>query len=183
MWPKDRSQWLATINFGYTPQMRALIATLTALMLFATTPVAAGDLKDGAAAYKAGDYQKAFQLLEPLGEQGNVKAQYLLGVLYANGKGVPKNDSKAVYWFTKAAKQGDVKAQLLVGGMYFQGTGVPEDYVLAYAWVNIAAAQGIADGKGLKENFVKIISPAQIAEGQKLSRELWDKYVVPFQKE
>ena len=37
-----------------------LIATLTALMLFATTPVAAGDYEDGMAAYKAGDYQKAF---------------------------------------------------------------------------------------------------------------------------
>ncbi len=39
IWPKDRSQWLATINLGYTPQMRTLIATLIALMLFAATPV------------------------------------------------------------------------------------------------------------------------------------------------
>ena len=39
--------------------MRALIATLTALMLFATTPVAAGDFWDGVVAYNAGDYQKA----------------------------------------------------------------------------------------------------------------------------
>ena len=60
MWPKDRSQWLATINLGYTPQMRTLIA----LMLFATTPVAAGDFEDGLAAYKAGDYQKATRLYE-----------------------------------------------------------------------------------------------------------------------
>ena len=27
------------------------------------------------------------------------------------------------------------------------------------------------------------MTPAQIAEAQKLSRELWDKYVAPFQKE
>ena len=43
----------------YSRSMRTLIATLIALMLFATTPVAAGDYEDGAAAYKAGDYQKA----------------------------------------------------------------------------------------------------------------------------
>jgi len=34
--------------------MRALIATLTALMLFATTPVAAGDFEDGLAAHLPG---------------------------------------------------------------------------------------------------------------------------------
>jgi hypothetical protein len=38
--------------------MRTLIATLIALMLFATTPVAAGAWEDGQAAYRAGDYQK-----------------------------------------------------------------------------------------------------------------------------
>jgi len=95
MWPKDRSQWLATINFGYTPLMRALIATLTALMLFATTPVAAGDLKDGAAAYKAGDHQKAFQLLEPLGEQGDAATQAMIGSFYTLGQGVPDTSPAA----------------------------------------------------------------------------------------
>ena len=39
--------------------MRTLVATLTALMLFATTPVAAGDFADGVVAYNEGDYQKA----------------------------------------------------------------------------------------------------------------------------
>jgi len=44
----------------YSRSMRTLIATLIALMLFATTPVAAGDWEDGSAAHKARDYQKAF---------------------------------------------------------------------------------------------------------------------------
>jgi TPR repeat protein len=67
--------------------------------------------------------------------------------------------------------------------MYYQGTGVPEDYVLAYAWVSIAAAQGRADGKKAKAIIAKRMTPTQIAEAQKVSRELWEKYVVPFQKE
>jgi hypothetical protein len=41
---KGRSQWLATINLGYTSPMR----TLTALMLFAATPVVAGDYENAA---------------------------------------------------------------------------------------------------------------------------------------
>ena len=60
--------------------MRTLIATLIALMLFATTPVAAGDYEDGAAAYKAGDYQKALRLWKPVAEQANKFAQSILGV-------------------------------------------------------------------------------------------------------
>ena len=34
-----------------------------------------------------------------------------------------------------------------------------------------------------KKNVAKAMTPAQIAEAQKLSRELWEKYVVPFRKE
>ena len=89
MWPKDRRQWLATINLGYTPQMRTLIATLIALMLFATTPVAAGDYEDGLAAFKAGDYQKALRIWKPFAEHGNVLAQFSLGRMYEVGEGVP----------------------------------------------------------------------------------------------
>ena len=86
--------------------------------LFATTPVAAGDLKDGATAFLAGDYQKAFQLLEPLGEQGNAETQAMIGSFYTLGKGAPKDDAKAAYWFTKAAKQGIATAQYNLGAMY-----------------------------------------------------------------
>jgi hypothetical protein len=131
-------------------------------MLFAATPVAAGDYEDrieyynGVAALIAGDYQKAFRLLKPLAEQGDAEAQALVGIFYAGGDGVPQN------------------------------------YVRAYAWLSIAAAQReawclvpctpvtITSRIDLITNFM---TPAQIAEAQKLSRELWEKYVVPFQKE
>lgn len=33
-----------------------------------------------------------------LAEQGNAKAQYNLGVMYANGRGVPQDDAKAAKW-------------------------------------------------------------------------------------
>jgi TPR repeat protein len=49
-------------------------------------------------------YQKA-------ADQGQAKAQYNLGVMYANGKGVLKDDKQAVYWYQKAADQGQAKAQ------------------------------------------------------------------------
>jgi hypothetical protein len=127
--------------------MRTLIATLITLMLFATTPVVAGDLEDAAAAYKARDYQKAFRLLKPHAEQGLATAQTMLGLMYGDGNGVPQDHAKAFHWFTKAAKQGQATAQTMLGGMYAQGKGIPEDHARAYAWLSIAAAQGNAGGK------------------------------------
>ena len=55
--------------------MRALIAALTALMLFVAKPVAAGDMKDAEAA--------AFRLWKLLAEQGDTRSQALIGALYA----------------------------------------------------------------------------------------------------
>jgi len=178
MWPKSRRQWLATINLGYNPQMRALIATLIALMLFATTTVAAGAGTEGLTTAQA---QKGFRSFKPLAEQGNPLAQFNLGNMYNKGKGVPEDHAKAVHWYTKAAKQGYARAQFSLGLMYAKGEGVPENDLRAYAWSSIAAARGHAKGKNFKEIIVKLMTPAQIAEAQKLSSELWEKYVLPFQ--
>jgi uncharacterized protein len=60
-------------------------------------------------------------------EQGEVKAQTILGLKYAKGEGVSQDYKQAVYWLTKAAEQGDDTAQYSLGRMYFYGTGKPED--------------------------------------------------------
>ena len=39
-------------------------------------------------------------------EQGNESAQYNLGNMYANGRGVPKDDAEAVRWYRLVAEQG-----------------------------------------------------------------------------
>ena len=64
-----------------------------------------------------------------------------------------------------------------------KGKGVPQDNVRAYAWFSIAATQEVYGGKKGKDIDAKLMTPTQIAKAQKLSSELWEKYVVPFQKE
>ena len=184
MWPKDRSQWLATINLGYTPQMRTLIATLTALMLFATTPVAAGDFEDGLAAYDAGNYRKAFQLWKPLAERGDAGVQANIGGMYRQGLGVTRNPVKAFGWYKKSAKQGVADSQAVVGSMYGFGDGVLRDIIQAYAWSNIAAAQGHAGAKVNQKAFGKYIRD-KLPSGNRviaaaLSETYWKVHVVPF---
>ena len=57
--------------------------------------------------------------LRPKAELGQPDAQFLLGVGYNQGLGVPKNTSEALKWLRKAAGQGHVKAQWSIGYMYY----------------------------------------------------------------
>jgi TPR repeat protein len=88
---------------------------------------------------------------------------------------VPEDNAESVKWFRKGAERGDVAAQINLGNMYYKGEGVPEDYARAYAWWNLAAAQGHKPAAEKKEILRKQMTPAQIAEAQKLSRELCAK--------
>ena len=45
------------------------------------------------AAYKNYDYAMALEHWRPLAEQGDAKAQFQLGIMYAYGQGVPKDDT------------------------------------------------------------------------------------------
>ena len=80
-------------------------------------------------------------------EQGNAKAQFNLGLMYATGRGVPQDDAEAVRWFRLAADQGDASAQFNLGVMYRDGEGVPPDEAEAVRWFRLAADQGNALGQ------------------------------------
>jgi len=97
-------------------------------------------------------------------EQGDVKAQVNLGLMYDQGEVVPQNYQQAVIWYTKGAEQGDADAQANLGVMYKQGIGVTQDYQRALAWYTKAAEQGHAkaqvnlavmyyEGQGVPQNY------------------------------
>ena len=52
-----------------------------------------------------------FESTRALADQGNADAQYNLGVMYANGEGVPENDVMAYVWFSVSATQGTESAR------------------------------------------------------------------------
>lgn len=76
--------------------------------------------------------------------QGDVNAQFNLGWMYAEGRGVPRNYKQAVYWYSRAARQGDASAQFNLGMMYDKGEGVARDDQQAAHWYAKAAEQGLA---------------------------------------
>jgi TPR repeat protein len=77
-------------------------------------------------------------------DQNYAAAQLALGMLYANGQGVPKDDQQYIFWARKAADQGYAVAQDALGYVYLNGRGVPEDDQQAVAWFRKAADQGYA---------------------------------------
>lgn len=50
-----------------------------------------------------GDYTTAAIWLEKAAQRGDATAQYEIGRLYADGKGVPQDYTKAITWYQKAA--------------------------------------------------------------------------------
>ncbi len=107
-----------------------------------SAPGTAGPVENAAAAYRRGDYATALQLFRPLADQGNVSAQYYLGVMYSNGRGVPKNDAEAVKWYRLAADQGFAVAQNNLGYAMLHGLGGAIDKVSAVRYFTAAAAKG-----------------------------------------
>lgn len=121
------------------------------------------------------DYTAARQWYEKAAAQGYAMAQYSLGLMYENGDGVPQDYTAARQWYEKAAARGYAMAQTNLGGLYAYGRGVPQDDVRAYMWYSLAAKQSTdpsdtypADSR---DNVARRMTPAQVAEAQKLARE------------
>ena len=89
--------------------------TWLCLALTLLTLPACADFAAGQRAYDQGDFAAAFREWRADAEKGDARAQYALGNLYRDGKGVTTDMLQAVYWWWQAAKQGHPEAQQYVG--------------------------------------------------------------------
>jgi hypothetical protein len=218
-----------------------------AILFFLLCAAALGDLAAGRRAFTNGDYAAALREFLPLAEQGDAVAQFRLGSMYHDGKGVTQDFKEAVRWYRLAAERGNASAQVNLGSMYHEGQGVtqndkeavrwyqvaaeqsdpeasaaaefdlgvsyhrgigvlkddkeairrfrsaaeqaypegqaalgelyeegrgvPQDYVQAYMWFNLAAVSGNADIIEKRDSIVTKMTPAQVAEAQRLARD------------
>src|SRR5476649_324667 len=107
--------------------MRWLEPLLIFTVCVIAMPVAADPLNDGLHAYGKDDFASALQLLRPLAEKGDPLAEFMLGNLYYNAHGVPRDDAAALNWYRQAADQGSKGAAAGLGRMYENGRGVTAD--------------------------------------------------------
>ncbi len=175
----------------------ALIAALCAGFTSGLTAPARAGWDEGVAAYDRGDYATALREWRPLAKQGNVKAQYILGVMYEKGQGVPQDYAEAVEWYRNAATSVNTRAQASLKVIHLERTSSPTDaqqsyfdqlrdnlgirswrsyLVEAYKWFEIIAPV-LPSGRErdmidkTRDDIAEEMTPAQIAEAQRLARE------------
>lgn len=183
-----------------------------ALLTLAPAVPTSGNWREGQQALEEGDYTAALKEFVPLARHGNSVAQFNLGFMYHEGKGVPQDSKESLKWYRLAADQGDPaaqfnigvmyekgdgvpqdskealkwyrlaadqgtpSAQLNVGLMYEKGNGVPQNYIQAYMWYSLAGASGSAEGLNNRDLIASMMTPTQITEAQRLTRE-WKRHV------
>ena len=106
--------------------------------------------------------------LQRAAEQPHASAQHKLGVMYAKGRGVGRDDTEAVRWFRRAADNGSADGQTWLGHMYQNGRGVGQDDAESVRWYRRAIKKGNADaqdnlgwmyenGRGVGQDFVEAV--------------------------
>ena len=129
---------------------------------------------------EAGEYQAAMEQLVPAADAGNADAEKLIGVMYAMGLGVERDDRRAFDWYLRAAMKGHPGAQTGVAWYYETGRGVTApDLVRAYAWYALSAIGGDPDGAISQEEVKKKMTGEQIEMALDLIND-YRKWIYPF---
>ena len=124
---------------------------VTALLplAFALNPARASDFADGVEAFARGDYETAFARWHVLASQGDLRAQYRLGQMFAQGLGVGRDDKTALRWILGAAEGGLVEARYELALMYSLGRGARKNHARAAYWYGRLAEEGHATAQRL----------------------------------
>ena len=101
----------------------------------------------GANAGQCWDAKPDFDDCKVKGEQGDAKAQSILGLMYAKGEGVLRDDNKAFEWYFKAAGQGHTRAEEILRWTHGTGKAVPQDDKKTVEWYSKAAEYGVVDAQ------------------------------------
>lgn len=78
-------------------------------------------------------------------EGGDIPSMTNIGILHANGWGIPKNPELGAKWMKQAAEAGHVTAMYQLGLMYIHGDGVLPNTDLSLRWLNRAAESGSSE--------------------------------------
>jgi len=93
------------------------------------------------------DSHKALYWLRRSARAGNAYAQFRLGEMYAQGKGIDKDSVHAVKWWRKAAAKGNAEAELSLGKALVNGVGVKKDVKKGITWLEKSAEQNNKDAQ------------------------------------
>jgi TPR repeat protein len=122
----------------------------------ATSAAAEGLWQKGSGFYDRKNFRDAFAAYSQAANLGHPRAMAVLGNMYREGEGVPKDPAQAVKWYSQAAMRGNRGAQFSLGSMYEEGEGVPKNVVKAAQLYDASARQGLPEAQfalGLSYEF------------------------------
>ena len=148
------------------------------LILIPTSPAFA-DVEKGRQLMEQSKFDEAMQEFLPAAQAGNADAEELIGVMYAMGLGVERDDRRAFEWYLRASMKAHPGAQSGIGWYYEVGRGVAKDLVRAYMWYVLSAIGGDPDAAISQEEVIKKMTKEQVKEAQILIAD-YKSHLYPF---
>ena len=143
--------------------MTKLIRYLFPILFSSLAFIAQADIEKARDLMETNNFKEAMLQLIPAARSGNADAEELIGVMYAMGLGVERDDIRAFEWYLRSAMKGHPGAQSGVGWYYEIGRGMPApDLIRAYMWYVLSAIGGDPDAAISQEEVVKKMSYEQI---------------------
>ncbi len=139
-----------------------------------------GEIENARDLMEKGEFEQAMKELLPAARSGNADAEELIGIMYAMGLGVERDDVRAFDWYLRSSMKGHPGAQSGVGWYYEIGRGMPApDLVRAYTWYVLSAIGGDPDAAISQEEVIKKMSSEQIEKAHKLIND-YKSWIYPF---
>jgi TPR repeat protein len=148
--------------------LRQVLAMSAAAAAIGVPFTAWASFAEGEEAYLTREYYGAFLKFAQLSKEGNAPAQAMLGRIYFEGQGAPRDYRTAAVHYEKAANQGNATAQYQLATLYAVGVGVTRDPARAAQWMEKSAEQGVLwamvalgqmykDGTGVAKDAVQAL--------------------------
>lgn len=107
-----------------------------------------------------------------------VRSEYAIGYLHLK-KGQPE---KAYKEFRELAEVGYAFYMNMIADMHLSGLGVPKSPLLAHVWYSLSAAQDDVEGIKGMQAVEKKLSPSELKQSKKLTRDYAKLYLAPLVK-
>ena len=137
-----KSCYLCSVFLGSFIFVKKLPPLILGVVLVLSVGQAKADFDGGVAAYELSDFVSALREFRLAATQGDVRAQYMLGLMHAGGHGMLADHTEAMRWFRRAANQGHARSQFKLGVMHQRGmsSSVNPPRVIAKTGFGVAPA-------------------------------------------
>lgn len=122
---------------------RWLFIAIVGLVIWRLIPLSTEqELAAANRAWRVGHFEQATRIWQPLADQGQPRAQALMGWSHELGQGSEQDMLQAIRLYRQSAEAGDAFGQYRLGDLYLRGVGVSRDLRAAFHWMERAARNG-----------------------------------------